>query len=330
MIQVRLSLADVSRMRFAYSPLAELAESLYVLSSQRMEPHQRAWYASVHRRVQDVDLALLRAVVPAHPFIARFLFTGARDPATSIEQQLEQVARTAPQVLHDDLAVVWAGRAFPAELQQLVADGKSGPRRLAGALAAYWSAALEPYWPAMRALLDDDVAYRAGGLARHGFAELLTEVHPEISMNDGILQIDKRQHRDHRERHDLTGAGMLLIPSVFVWPNVVFATNPGEPPSLTYPARGVGRLWNTASSSAQNHNALAELLGRRRACILAALDLPMSTSELAVRLQVSPPGVSQHLAVLRRSGLVDSWRDGRRVLYRRSPLGTSVIAACGE
>jgi hypothetical protein len=31
--------------------------------------------------------------------------------------------------------------------------------------------------------------------------------------------------------------------------------------------------------------------------------------------------------VLRRNGLVTSWRNGRRVLYQRTPLATSIIAA---
>jgi hypothetical protein len=31
--------------------------------------------------------------------------------------------------------------------------------------------------------------------------------------------------------------------------------------------------------------------------------------------------------VLRRSGLVTSWRAGRRVLYQRTALATSVVAA---
>jgi len=33
--------------------------------------------------------------------------------------------------------------------------------------------------------------------------------------------------------------------------------------------------------------------------------------------------------VLRRAGLVTCWRAGRRVLYQRTPLATSVIAASG-
>jgi DNA-binding transcriptional ArsR family regulator len=39
------------------------------------------------------------------------------------------------------------------------------------------------------------------------------------------------------------------------------------------------------------------------------------------------PAVSAHLDVLRRAGLVTSWRAGRRVLYQTTPLARSVLAA---
>jgi len=42
------------------------------------------------------------------------------------------------------------------------------------------------------------------------------------------------------------------------------------------------------------------------------------------------PAVSAHLAMLRRSGLVTSWRAGRRVLYQLTPLARSVLAASGS
>src|SRR5262249_60744242 len=60
---------------------------------------------------------------------------------------------------------------------------------------------------------------------------------------------------------------------------------------------------------------------------LRAVALPKSTSDLAAELDQSMPAVSAHLAVLRRAGLVSSWRAGRRVLYQLTPLARSVLAA---
>jgi len=40
---------------------------------------------------------------------------------------------------------------------------------------------------------------------------------------------------------------------------------------------------------------------------------------------VSPGGVSQHLTVLRDAGLVSSQREGRSVLYVRTPLADGLV-----
>lgn len=42
-------------------------------------------------------------------------------------------------------------------------------------------------------------------------------------------------------------------------------------------------------------------------------------TDVAAELNQSMPAVSAHLAVLRRSGLVSSWRAGWRVLYQLTP-----------
>jgi DNA-binding transcriptional ArsR family regulator len=47
----------------------------------------------------------------------------------------------------------------------------------------------------------------------------------------------------------------------------------------------------------------------------------MTVSELTRRFDVSQPAISQHLAALRRSGLVSQRKDGRFVYYRADPAG---------
>ena len=51
----------------------------------------------------------------------------------------------------------------------------------------------------------------------------------------------------------------------------------------------------------------------------------MATSDLARRLGASAAGVNEHLGVLRRAGLVRTARDGRRVLYSRTPTGDALL-----
>ena len=61
--------------------------------------------------------------------------------------------------------------------------------------------------------------------------------------------------------------------------------------------------------------------------MLADLAAPRSTTELAERLQISPANASHHLTALRDAGLVTGRREGRAVLYVRTPLGDALVAA---
>jgi DNA-binding transcriptional ArsR family regulator len=249
-IQVRLRVGDADRMRFAYSPLVEVAESLYMLSSGSIEPVHRAWYGAVRRRLVTVDLELLQAVVPAHSYIADFLLPGATYPARTMADQLEKLAGL----------------------------------------------------PADRIRRDIEDAFR-----------------------DEEIRIDKR----HSWQQDLSRAGLLLVPSVFTWPNVIFEAGSQGPSSLTYAARGVGKIWGRIGRAGRGRRR-ARGAARSRAAILTCLELPHSTTELALKLGQSPPSISQHLSVLRRSGLVISWRSGRSVLYRRTALAGSIVEASGS
>jgi DNA-binding transcriptional ArsR family regulator len=52
-----------------------------------------------------------------------------------------------------------------------------------------------------------------------------------------------------------------------------------------------------------------------------------STTEVAERLQISPANASHHLTALRDAGLLAGRREGRAVLYVRTPLGDALVAA---
>ena len=61
---------------------------------------------------------------------------------------------------------------------------------------------------------------------------------------------------------------------------------------------------------------------RRRQILDLLLERPRAVGELVEELQISQPGTSKHLRVLRDAGLVRARKDGRRRLYelRAEPL----------
>jgi DNA-binding transcriptional ArsR family regulator len=163
--------------------------------------------------------------------------------------------------------------------------------------------------------------HRARRLTEAGPADVFAGLHRLVSWDDadGALVVDRR----YDETLDLAGRGLLLVPVVFAWPQVFAMTDPPWQPTLLYAPRGAGHLWEPEERPAPG--ALADLVGRRRAAVLGALDEPATTSALAARLGVSPASVSEHLGVLRRAGLVAARRDGRRVLYARTATGDALV-----
>lgn len=65
----------------------------------------------------------------------------------------------------------------------------------------------------------------------------------------------------------------------------------------------------------------------RRAVFERLCRREMSVAEITAGFAVSQPAISQHLAALRRAGLVRERREGRRAYYRSEPSGLDPLAA---
>jgi DNA-binding transcriptional ArsR family regulator len=144
-----------------------------------------------------------------------------------------------------------------------------------------------------------------------------------VDWGGGRLEVDQR----HCTAADVpNAAGLVLVPSVFVWPSVMTVWA-GEVPQLAYPARGVATLWERSSWAP---DALGAVIGRGRARLLAELGAPLSTTELARRTGISAGGVSQHLSALRAAGLVVTHRQGRAVLNSRTAVADALLTAAGQ
>ena len=120
------------------------------------------------------------------------------------------------------------------------------------------------------------------------------------------------------------GRGLLLIPSAFAVSSVYSLLGARWQPSLSYGARGLANLWGEAPPAPSE--ALRTLLGAGRAAVLLSLCAPKTNGDLARRLGVTAAAVSQHLGVLRRTGLVEPRRRGRSVYFGLSPAGEALLA----
>lgn len=320
MIEFRLSLTALGHTRFGYSPLGEVAASLRALHNEHAEVLLRPWRREVGPALERMDLTLLSAVAPQGFNSPDFLYAWSTDPGVTLEEQLETLVHLPDELVAEQLRATWAGSPPPVLDPLLRGEGRE---ELCDRLLAYWEVAVRPYWARIRSAVDDDIAYRANRLLADGLFGLLGDLHPEVSVRDDVLLIDKPQHPD-----DSFDSPMItLIPSVFAWPQLLVASSAPDSFELQYPARAVGRVWEGMTDPADVHEAFAALVGRGRAAIMDKVATPHSTTQIARELGVSPAAVSAHLSVLRRNGLVSATRSGRSVLYQRTALGTSILAA---
>ncbi|MFJ3205169.1 ArsR/SmtB family transcription factor [Streptomyces sp. NPDC086989] len=319
MISFVLDVEDLADTRFAVSPLHETVVSLRVLQDPGLSALHLPWRRSVLGRLGVLDTGLLMSLVSARRTLPDFLTPRPTSFAPAFEEELAVVRRTPPRTVRRDLLATHAPDPLPEALRDATAAADEAVIALRDALCEllrqYWEIAVEPMWAQIRLLLEADMTYRARQLAVGGARLLFADMHPNLRWQDGALHIEKMISR---YRVAASGRGLLLLPSVFAHKPAP-PVSPEEPPALSYPSRGVATLWTPAPTP--DATALVSLLGAPRARLLALLDEPLPTSEIARRFRVTPSAVSQHLRVLHATGLLTRARDGRQVLYRRSPLG---------
>ncbi len=316
---------DLLRIRFAVSPLCETHEAVRTLRRTDRHGYHLPWLRRMREAVAGLDLSPLWLFMPSPPpgYTPDFLGRPPDVPLAGFEEELALLRATDPAVARAEMAKSLActpGAAQSPRGRAALDDPARAIRELADVTERAWHALLAPDWPRLRALLEAEIAYRSRQLAGGGLQRLFADLHPRLSWSGDTLTV--RTRTDFVQLQDLEGRGVLLLPSVFVWPDVVSGFDPPWQPTVIYPARGIGGLW----SEPETGPALVRLLGANRAAVLAALDTPSSTSALAHRLGLAASSVSAHLSVLRDAGLLASRRHGHQVLYERTPLGMALAA----
>ncbi|TLS41001.1 helix-turn-helix transcriptional regulator [Streptomyces montanus] len=314
---------DLLRCRFAVSPLWETQEAVRTLDRPSRHGYHTGWLRRIRAAAAGLDLAPLWLLMPRRGHTPDWLGPPPLGPAATFEEEIAAVRAADPRAAREDTARALADTPGAAESplgRALLRDPARTVQRLADLLEAAWRALIEPDWPRLRALLEADVAFHSRRLAEVGLGGLLPELDRRFAWDAGKLTVEwKGEHV-----RELGGQGLVLMPSVFSWPDVVSGFDPPWQPTLVYPARGIGGLW--AEPTERTSGALVRLLGRGRATVLTALDEPAGTSALAHRLGLAPSSVSAHLAALRGAGLLTSRRYGHQVLYERTPLGMALAS----
>ncbi|MEU5717405.1 helix-turn-helix domain-containing protein [Streptomyces sp. NPDC020403] len=329
MLRIHVSGVDLSRVRMATRPDAmwETILSFHRLRDRRGSTVFGKWRTETRARLNG-EARLLSAVVPARGYFPDFL-TPSREGGEpfGLDAGMEALRDTPEDRLRDEVALLAGDRSpahrsprggrSPAALADALAEGRTEPLgRLVATLRGYHRAAVEPYWPHIRASVEADRALRGRALLDGGADELLATLPSTIRWRAPVLEADYPVDRDLH----LDGRGLLLQPSFFCRGTPVVYRDPRLAPVLVYPVTHPG-----APGFAEPGPWLGRLVGHTRSAVLQAIGDGCTTSELARRAGVSLASASQHACVLREAGLVLTLRHGSSVLHTLTPLGASLL-----
>lgn len=313
---LRFRSEDLLRCRFAISPLMETADALRSLSNPRAQSFHLPWRRRARELLPGLALGPLQEILAVRGYQPDFMNPPPDSPFTEIGAELDRVRATEPDKVAAEMARC---TGLPAGSRLRDRDPAAVRDLLADQLARAWSALIEPWWPRLRDVHDADITYRARRLADAGLAAVLGELGPQLSYAGDAIRFNRLPRtREPPQEIDVSGTELVLVPGVFVWPSAAVGY---DPPAVCYPARGIDGLWSPGPRSGED---LVRLIGRTRATLLMALAEPASTTGLSARTGTPVSSVSEHLSVLRDSGLVTTVRTGRFLLHRRTPLGLSL------
>lgn len=314
----------LAKARFAVSPMAEVASALEALVLPP-DPAARAFRAAHHAAFEamlderparrDLVACSFRPRRGSQPgWIANYLARPPAAPNAPFADELAEVAATPAEALRADLRETIAG-PLPTTLETGDVTGEA-----AYVLNWIWTRTLATDWPRRERLLRADIVARTGQLARHGWAAVLRDLGKGREWaGDGQLRINRfdRPTRVLPADADLSFVPVTSNASWVGWTEPVRY-------AIYYPV--AGRL---APGDAERRAGLDRLVGANRAALLRLLDQPLGTTHLAAACGLPVGAVGNHLRVLLDAGVVARRRSGRHVLYWRTALGESLIAADG-
>jgi Family of unknown function (DUF5937) len=320
-VNIRLQAEDLASVRFAVSPLGECIAAFRAW----MDPHSPALFLPWKTQLSDklaeldwgvlADFALLR-----RGSIPDFLCPPPLTPMPALDEELEILRGTPEDLFRAEVRIAYGGR-IPTYLSRAMLEPQECLNRLADLIEKFWEKAIAPHWASLRARLEGEMLYRARTLAVGGIAELFAGLHKDVTLQDDCLTVRTLSHWDGGKRNP----GLLLMPSIFAWPDVCLTVRLPWRTAIRYPSRGIADLWEHTSSSCAK--GLQLLVGCSCAKVISNFQVPRTTMEMSAAIGLSPAATSEQITKLRAVGILERTRIGRRVFYSLNQRGMALLTS---
>ncbi|MER6853805.1 DUF5937 family protein [Streptomyces flaveolus] len=315
MICYRLG-AGAASVRWAMSPIHEVVSLAQLLTEPHRHPMFHSWLRRRRLRLLRPDLRALTVFMADGAYRPDFLDPSPMSSEPTFEEGLTALLAAPTDQTYAELVDATTGHG--ADLRRRLLDDPDRARsEAADVLRRLWKAVVEPEWPSMRQALRAEMLDRALQVNREGLRAVLPRLHPSAACDGDTITVEKTVDIDVD-----CPEGLILVPSLFITDRTQCTTSDHWTPAIYYPASG-RYLWSAPATA----RSLDRLLGVTRSRILAALATPLQTTVVARLVNVTPPTASEHLAILRDAGLIDSSRSGRTATHELTAAGRALLGA---
>ena len=203
--------------------------------------------------------------------------------APGFGEELARLCATPEEPVRASLRRVFGAGPWPDSATDLLERPRESLEQIAAELTDCHDRLIVPHWERIRSVLDADVAYHAGLLAGGGARALFSDLHPGLRWSAGRLLLSDAETGP--DEITLGPDGVVLMPSVFIWPEWSVKRATSTQTTLVYPARGAATVWESGLDAGGpgpgDPRAVESLLGAPRARLLGALRSPATTTALA-------------------------------------------------
>ncbi|GAT65348.1 arsR family transcriptional regulator [Planomonospora sphaerica] len=298
------------------SPIHEVVSLAQLLTEPQRHPMFHPWLRRRHRSLSEPDLSALTVFMADGAYRPDFLDPSPMSGEPTFEEGMDALLAAPADQTYAELVDATRGRGTET-VRRLLDDPGRARSEAADALRRLWKAVVEPEWPSMRQALRAEMLDRAIQVNREGLRAVLPRLHHSAACEGDTVTVEKTVDIDVD-----CPEGLILVPSLFITDRVQCTTSDHWTPAIYYPASG-RYLW----AAPPTPRSLDRLLGATRSRILTALTTPLQTTVVAGLVGVTAPTASEHLAILRDAGLIDSSRTGRTATHELTEAGRALLEA---